>query len=111
MQTFKQHIAFKTVAFAMVFVLLVPTVVKFNHIFAHHKHDICQGEKSTHLHEQNTDCDFYKFKLNNNTYTLTFFEYNLFLEQEPSINSVSQYHFLSKYQRLQTALRGPPVLI
>lgn len=111
MQAFKQHSIFKTFAFALAFVLLVPTVVKFNHIFAHHKHDICQGEKSTHLHEQNTDCDFYKFKLNNNTYTLVFFEFNLFIEKEQSLNIVSQYHFISKHQRLQIALRGPPALI
>lgn len=111
MQAYKQHITFKAAAMVLAMVLLVPTVVKFNHIFAHHKHDICLGEKSTHLHEQNTDCDFYKFKLNNNTYTLTFFEFNLFIEKEPTLNSVSQYHFISEYQRLQIALRGPPALI
>lgn len=107
----KLHSAFKIAAFSLALLLLVPTVVKFNHIFAHHKHDICLGETATHLHELNTDCDFYKFKLTNNTYTHTFLEFNLFLEKEPTVNIVSQYHFLSKYQRLQIALRGPPALI
>lgn len=110
MQAFKHHITFKTFAFALALVLLVPTVVKFNHIFAHHKHDICLGETTTHLHEQNTDCDFYKFKLAN-VYTHTFFEFNLFLPKEQTLSIVSQYQFLSKYQRLQIALRGPPALI
>lgn len=111
MQAFKQHITFKTFAFALALILLVPTVVKFNHIFAHHKHDICLGEKTTaHLHEQNTDCDFYKFKLTH-VYTHTFLEFNLFESKEPTLSSVSQYHFISKYQRLQIALRGPPALI
>lgn len=106
----KQHITFKISAFALALFLIVPTLVKFTHMFAHHKHDICLGEKSTHLHELNTDCDFYKFKLNN-TYTYTHLEFNLFIPQEPTLGIVSQYQFLSKYQRLQTALRGPPVLI
>ncbi|OYX28803.1 MAG: hypothetical protein B7Z06_00565 [Flavobacteriales bacterium 32-35-8] len=109
MQNFKQHITFKIFAFTLALVLLVPTVVKFNHIFVNHKHDICQGEKSTHLHELNTDCDFNKFKLNN-PYTYAYFDFNLFIPKEPTLGIISQYQFLSKYQRLQIALRGPPSL-
>ncbi|MFI1772133.1 hypothetical protein [Thalassobellus citreus] len=108
MQTIKEHIVFKIVTLSLVATLLVPTALKFAHIFAHHEHDICLGEKSTHLHELNTDCDFYKFKLNNNNYTLTFFDFSLFSPKEKHLKSVSQYQFLSDYQRLQTSLRGPP---
>jgi hypothetical protein len=106
----KQHITFKIFALALVLILLVPTFVKFNHIFAHHKHDICQGEKSTHLHELNTDCDFYKFNLNH-VYTFTCYEFNLFIPKEQTLGILSQYQFLSKYQSLHIALRGPPALI
>jgi hypothetical protein len=110
-QKFKQHITFKILAFSLALTLLTPTFVKFNHIFAHHKHDICLGEKTTtHLHEQNTDCDFYKFKLTN-VYTHTFLEFNLFECKEQTLSSVSQYQFVSKFRRLQIALRGPPALI
>ncbi|CAH8283749.1 hypothetical protein EV196_102595 [Mariniflexile fucanivorans] len=90
--------------------LLVPAVYKFAHIFAHHKHDICKGEKSTHLHEINPDCDFYKFKLST-SYTITFSNFVFICPQENSLKMVSQYQFLSKFQRLQTALRGPPSLV
>ncbi|MGE5943195.1 MAG: hypothetical protein ACM31G_02540 [Flavobacteriales bacterium] len=107
MQGIKQHITFKIFAFALALVLLVPTVVKFNHIFANHKHDICQGETSTHLHELNTDCDFYKFKLST-SYTFTCFNFNVFIPKENALQIVSQYQFISEYQRLQTSLRGPP---
>lgn len=106
----KLHTAFKISAFTLALLLLVPTFVKFNHMFAHHKHDICLGEKSTHLHELNTDCDFYKFNLSH-AYTFTYFEFSLFIPKKQTLSIVSQYQFLSKYQRLQIALRGPPVLI
>ena len=107
MQPFKQHITFKIFAFTIALVLLVPTVVKFNHIFVNHKHDICQGEKSTHLHELNTDCDFYKFKLTT-PYTFTCLNFSLFVPKAAPLQIVSQYQFISEYQHLQTSLRGPP---
>lgn len=110
MQNAKKHIAFKIVTLMLALAFLIPTAYKFTHIFAHHKHDICKGEKSTHLHEINKDCNFYKFKLSNQ-YTFTFFNVELISFEEDTVQIVSQYHFLSKFQRLQTTLRGPPSLI
>lgn len=110
MQKAKEHIAFKIITLMLALLLLVPAGAKFAHIFAHHEHDICKGEKSTHLHEINADCDFYKFKLSN-SYTFTFFNVELISTKESTLEIVSQYQFLSKFQRLQTALRGPPALI
>lgn len=110
MHNVKTHILFKTITFVLAITLLLPYGAKFAHIFAHHKHDICKGEKATHLHELNTDCDFYKFKISN-PFTFTFFNFELISSQEPSLEIVSQYQFLSKFQRLQTALRGPPAFI
>ena len=110
MNTIKKHILFKTIALVLSITLLLPYGAKFAHIFAHHKHDICKGEKATHLHEINTDCDFYKFKISN-AFTFTFFNFEIIPSEESSLEMVSQYQFLSKFQRLQTALRGPPSLI
>ena len=110
MNNIKEHIAFKAITFFLAILLLVPSAVKFTHIFSHHKHDICKGEKATHLHEINTDCDYYKFKLIN-SYTLTFYHVELFSPKEKLLKIDSQYQFLSEFQRLQTALRGPPGLI
>lgn len=110
MNSFKEHIITKTATILLACLLLIPTSVKFAHIFSNHKHDVCHGKKSTHLHELNTDCDFYKFKLSN-SYTVTFFNFELFCPKEGTFEIVSQYQFLSKFQRLHTTLRGPPALI
>lgn len=110
MKKLKQHILFKALALVLAMVLLVPTALKFSHIFTHHKHDICLGEKKTHLHEINTDCDFYKFKLTH-AYTFTFFNFQLFSVVENHLAIVSQYQFLSEFQQLHTTLRGPPALV
>ncbi|MFV0541571.1 MAG: hypothetical protein ACK5MZ_10120 [Aestuariibaculum sp.] len=109
MQHIKQHILFKLLSILLVFALLLPIAAKFAHIFANHEHDICKGEVHTHLHELNVECDIYKYKLTTN-YTPTFFCYNLYAPLEYTGAIMSQYQFLSEFQRLQTSLRGPPVL-
>lgn len=110
MDSIKKHIAFKTVALALAIVLLLPVIAKFSHIFAHHEHDICLGEKSTHLHEINTDCDLHKFNLNTPYY---FFSNDIELLVETYVNqsSTSLYTFLNNHRQLSFSLRGPPVLV
>jgi len=110
MHLLKEHIAFKITTICLALTLLVPTYVKFAHLFSDHKHDICLGEQSTHMHELNIDCDFYKFKLSTD-YTFTCHNYTIFKPKKQSLEIASQYEFISEYQRLQTALRGPPFLI
>jgi hypothetical protein len=91
-------------------VLLVPSVVKFTHVFTHHKHEVCEGGDTTHIHKVDLDCEFHKFQLNNNfTFNNSYSE--LFSPQVNSLKTVSQYRFLSKYLRLPFSLRGPPSLI
>jgi hypothetical protein len=106
----KQHIAFKIVTLLLAVSLLVPTGVKFAHIFAHHKHDICKGEKATHLHEINTDCDFYKFKLNNHYY-FSLAYHDLFHETAIYKIPILTYKFLNNHRPLSFSLRGPPTLV
>lgn len=110
MQVIKQHIIFKIFASAIALLLLVPTVVKFNHIFADHEHDICLGEKSTHLHELNTDCDFHKFNINT-PYCFFSNDIELFTEIYIHKTSSSLYTFLHNHRQLSFSLRGPPVLV
>ncbi len=110
MQYIKEHIIFKFGTLFIVALLLVPSAVKFAHIFTHHTHEVCKGYETTHIHKVDFDCDFYKFKLNKN-FTYSLFNVDLFLEKGETQQIQSQYHFLSEYQRLQTSLRGPPVLI
>ncbi len=92
--------------------VLLPSVVKLTHAFNHHKHEVCDSDKThqTHFHESDLDCDFYKFKLTTQYYpeltpTNLSSIYNNF-----KITS-SQYEFSSDFQKLQPALRGPPQLI
>ncbi|WP_178988030.1 hypothetical protein [Winogradskyella schleiferi] len=103
---------FKTCALTLVLVVLFPSIVKLNHVFTHDNHHVCEDDNSsdTHFHESDIDCDFHKFKLTNQFYfqieidTLTPTEGNFKITD-------SQYEFVSDYQKLQTALRGPPQLI
>lgn len=110
MQNLKEHIVFKTVTLALILTLLVPSIVKFSHIFSHHQHKVCIGEKSTHIHKVDLDCDFHKFQLNK-TFTVNHSYSELFISEELSVKIVSQYDFLNSYQKLHFALRGPPSLI
>ncbi len=110
MQHIKEHIIFRLCTLFIAALLLVPIAVKFAHIFEHHNHIVCKGDNSTHIHQVDLECEFYKFKLNKN-FTYSLFNIDLFLEKSEAQQIISQYHFLSEYQRLQTSLRGPPVLI
>ncbi|GAA3625938.1 hypothetical protein GCM10022397_09570 [Flavivirga jejuensis] len=112
MNQIKQHIIFKIATLLLVATFLVPTVVKFHHIFSHHDHEyeVCLGEKSTHLHEIDLDCEFYKFQLNKN-FVYTSFNADLF--QIPLYHKTSSltYNYLYNHRRLSLTLRGPPVLV
>jgi type III secretory pathway component EscR len=110
MQRIKQHIIFRAVALVLSLAILVPLAVKFTHIFNHHKHQVCYGESTTHLHALDLECHFYKCKLNNqffvsvNNISIPSIEDNYQI-----INS--QYTFSSRFQSFHFSLRGPPQLI
>ena len=106
----KGHLAFNILTILLVVMLLVPSAVKLAHVFEHHQHEVCQDENSTHIHKVDLDCDFQKFQINTNFNQLqTVFE--LFQVKKYSKKILSQYYFLSKYQRLHFSLRGPPSLV
>ncbi len=88
---------------------MLPTLVKFSHIFAHHEHEICLGKNQSHLHEIDTDCEFYKFSLGNSFYIKTNdFKLNFIV---PSQVLNTEYHtYLKSHQQLSIYLRGPPNL-
>ena len=105
-----QHIVFKICTIILLCVVLLPSIVKLNHAFENHKHEICKGEAQAHFHEINVDCEFYKFNLN------SAFEFTkntiVFLNIEENYqNIISQYAFISSYQKRGFSLRGPPQLV
>jgi len=106
----REHITFKILTLVLIASLFVPSVAKFAHVFSHHEHEVCKNNQTTHIHKIDFDCDFHKFNLNN-TFTFTAFNIEFFIAKKESREIISQYNFLSKFQRLQTSLRGPPSLI
>ena len=110
MKLLREHIFFKALILVLIVSLITPYFVKFAHVFTHQTHEVCLGEKTTHFHELDIDCEFYKFKSTNSfAYDLSNIE--LFLEKKESQQIASLYHFLSKYQHLHFSLRGPPSLV
>jgi hypothetical protein len=105
-----QHIGFKLVTLILVIALLLPSLVKLHHAFQDHKHEVCINNIVEHFHELDLECEFYKFKLNTQ-FSVSFPS----VEFVDSINNfkeiISQYHFISTYQKLHLNLRGPPVLM
>ncbi|WP_411768805.1 hypothetical protein [Winogradskyella sp. A3E31] len=100
----------KGLGLVLVIALLIPTAVKFSHIFEKHEHQVCLGKTDSHLHDFDIDCEFYKFKLSTQFYHV--FENPIQIQNQITTNIVaSQYHFVSDYQKLPFALRGPPILI
>lgn len=110
MNSLRSHIVSKIAVLVLAILLLLPTAIKFTHAFNHYKHDVCLGEKSTHLHKSDLDCTFYKFKFSGN-FLINFNNYNVFSPEEKQLKIDSQYYFLSSYQKLHFSLRGPPVQV
>ena len=107
----KRHIFFfNLVTIILVAALLTPSIVKFNHIFEDHKHEVCETPQTNHFHELDMDCEFYKFKLSAqfsfSPNPISFSQYLI-----PSKKIVTQYIFISDYQQLHFDLRGPPALV
>ena len=103
----QQHIAFKFTTLLLVLTLLMPSAVKFAHIFSHHEHEVCEGESKTHLHTLDVDCTFYKFNLNNQ-YTFSIQSFNFFVLEDNYQDIFTEYLFLDSFQTLHFSLRGPP---
>lgn len=105
----KQHIT-QFLILALAAVLVLPSVVKFSHVLSEHEHEVCVDANSSHFHELDIDCEFYKFKLNTNYYTsLELVEIN---PNEHFNSSEHSYDvFVPRQDRSSTSKRGPPVLI
>ena len=106
----RQQIGFHFIALVLAVTLLLPSAVKFMHIFEKHHHEVCYGEASAHFHTLDIDCEFYKFQLNS-AYIIP--EQNFALLEYHLIKPIkkAEYGFLSEFQQLHFSLRGPPELI
>jgi len=106
----QQHIAFKYIAIVLLLAVMLPSAVKFTHVFENHKHEVCLDNITSHMHETDVECEFYKFKLNTQYYT--FFEIS-FLNIEDNFLKINNtlYNFKYNHQQLSYSLRGPPFLV
>lgn len=103
-------ISFKLLALTLVFAILTPTIIKFAHGFQDHEHEICIGESTSHFHELDIDCEFYKFKLNTQ-YVHILKPIDVLELETYQVDIKSEYKFFSDFKKLQTSLRGPPSII
>ena len=87
--------------------LLLPSIVKFSHILENHEHTVCIEEHQKHFHEIDLDCEFFKFKLNNNLLVSPepIIVYEAFQQQ---FLPKEHYIFLIGHQQNTAYLRGPP---
>lgn len=109
MSKYKDSTIFKSIIITLVITLIVPSFVKLAHAFENHKHNTCVKTQKTHFHEFNLDCEFYKFKTS--PQIAVSFDFVEDLETETLISPIlSQYQFISDYQKLSFSLRGPPVV-
>tara|TARA_R110000796_G_scaffold90952_1_gene194988 strand:+ start:702 stop:1043 length:342 start_codon:yes stop_codon:yes gene_type:complete len=103
---------FKGLAVVLVLAVLLPSAVKFNHVFTHHSHKVCDNDDSTdtHFHKSDFDCDFYKFKLRNNLF-LEIANFEIITKKTVSQHLSSYYISLTNYKHLSRFLRGPPQIV
>ena len=88
--------------------LLLPTAVKFAHIFEGHEHRACT-DLSTHLHENQLECSICDFHFSIFNFTpQQFSEFSI----SHSFKSVETYYLLPEFSKKTThyLLRGPPAL-
>lgn len=110
MSPLNHHIILRITALLLVLTLLVPTTVKLFHSLADHEHEVCISESTHHVHEIDIDCEFYKFKISKH-YLYTIYHDDPILDNKTTRLIKSQYGFLSDYQKLPFALRGPPAIV
>lgn len=107
-QNIKHIILFNIVAIVLTTVLLLPTILKFEHVFEHHTHEVCKNPQVLHFHEAKFDCDLCDFQLTQ-TYYLENLDYDI-VEQTVVKKTFSKlYNFKYYHQHLSFSLRGPPI--
>ena len=91
----------------LAFILLLPSILNSNHVFAHEFNFGCDDTSTTHIHQSNLGCELCKFHPTP-IISLQLFNFNPY-EPLPSNKEFNNYYeFLSEYQKLSFVLRGPP---
>jgi hypothetical protein len=88
-------------------ILLLPSFLNFNHVFAHDPNFACDDHSTTHLHQTTLDCELCDFHPSP-IIAFHFFSYELDEVLPPNKIFFNYYEFLSDFQKLSFSLRGPP---
>ncbi len=107
MKLLVNHNFISLISLLMVVFILSPSLVKFSHAINGHEHSECKSIGQLHFHEVELDCDFQKFNVSPQLYPSITKAPQLFKTPRHK-KHFSKYTFLSKYQKLHCALRGPP---
>lgn len=104
------HITFRIATLLLAFILILPSAVKLSHAITHdHDHEVCFEKNETHLHNVDFDCEFYKFKINQNLF-FEFINYDFNSNFHLNTTEIAYYSYLKSHKNLTSFLRGPPIL-
>ena len=110
MKYIKNHIVLNVFAILLTVSIAVPSIVKFTHIFEDHKHEVCTNYNTTHFHEFDVDCEFYKFKIP--IQTISDINISNTLEFDIITSKVyNHYTLLPSLEFNSFKLRGPPAVL
>lgn len=101
-----KHIVISVVTYLLLCAIVFPSALQFSHLFEEHEHTFC-GNVSTHLHENDLDCDFTKFLIPlAPSYTFNFEEQKVFIDE----TTLSFYYQAPKELGISQFIRarGPP---
>lgn len=98
------------IVLGLMFLFFAPSVAKFNHLFEDHKHEACHHPKKLHYHEVDIDCEFYKFKLNQE-FHFDIVSFELIANTLETLKRSTYYQLITDKSNLSYSLRGPPVFV
>ncbi|MCK8480675.1 hypothetical protein [Psychroserpens algicola] len=111
MEKKEYHISFRIATLLIAFIMVLPSVVKLSHAITHdHQHEVCIEKNQTHFHKVDFDCEFYKFKINQNLF-FEFTNYNIESSSYTNTSETAYYTYLKSHKQLTSFLRGPPHLM
>ncbi|MGB5553715.1 MAG: hypothetical protein WBM83_03575 [Flavobacteriaceae bacterium] len=102
-----KKILLSTATLLLVLCIIGPSVQKLFHSLNVDHSQQCTNKTDVHVHKAELDCDFDKFKLSPQPLPV-FVNTFLLIPVLAKEKTESHYFFLSKYQQLHFALRGPP---
>src|SRR5690554_1939090 len=94
-------------AIILVAFISLPSILKIKHAITEHQTFVCKEKGKLHIHEVESDCEFYKYHI-----TTHLFPGNLedaILTRSLKTEKINNfYDFLNKYQKQHFSRRGPP---